>query len=180
MSLHDSFPRREDVDRANSARLNALRTESWTYQASDGPGPPSDQRDKVLSNMMAPQTIILKKDAQVMLIKNVDETLVNGSMGKVIGFVKKDAYREDKAGNWIGKEPDEETEDEDLSKPADCKKKHRPEVSSKPLPVVSFRVPGGGRRDVVVDMDTFKVELPNGEVQAQRLQVSYELVCVFE
>jgi ATP-dependent DNA helicase PIF1 len=122
--------------------------------------------------MMAPQSLTLKLDAQVMLIKNIDETLVNGSMGKIIGFIKKESYREDTAGNWIGREPDDD-EPEDLSKPADSKKKQHPDVSTKPMPVVSFRVPGGGRRDVIIEMDTFKVELPNGEVQAQRLQVSY-------
>ena len=36
--------------------------------------------------MVAQKDLRLKVDAQVMLIKNVDDTLVNGSVGKVLGF----------------------------------------------------------------------------------------------
>ena len=49
-------------------------------------------RDKLLQNCMAPQILELKKDAQVMLIKNMDENLVNGSLGKVIGFMSETTY----------------------------------------------------------------------------------------
>jgi hypothetical protein len=31
--------------------------------------------------------------------------------------------------------------------------------------------PPGGTRDVIVEKDTFKTELPNGEIQASRLQL---------
>ncbi|KAI1495698.1 hypothetical protein F5X99DRAFT_109039 [Biscogniauxia marginata] len=44
----------------------------------------------LLANMMAPKAIYLKKGAQVMLIKNMDDNLVNGSLGKV--FEKGQAY----------------------------------------------------------------------------------------
>jgi ATP-dependent DNA helicase PIF1 len=120
--------------------------------------------------MMAPASITLKTNAQVMLIKNVDETLVNGSMGKVIGFAQPHLYREDASGKWIGKDADPEEEEEDLSMPL---KKTNPDTfaSKKPMPVVRFSVPGG-TRDVLVVMDTFKVDLPTGETQASRLQVS--------
>jgi ATP-dependent DNA helicase PIF1 len=54
------FPRREDVDRSNTARLSALNTEGWSYPALDG-GVVTDptQRDKMLSNFMAPSHIML-------------------------------------------------------------------------------------------------------------------------
>ena len=39
------------------------------------------------------------------------------------------------------------------------------------LPVVEFLQPGGARRTVVVSPDTWKVELPSGEVQVSRVQV---------
>ena len=121
--------------------------------------------------MMAPVSITLKTNAQVMLIKNVDETLVNGSMGKVIGFAQPHLYREDTSGNWIGREVAPEEDEEDLSKPLK-KTTAEAQASKKPMPVVRFSVPGG-TRDVLVVMDTFKVELPNGETQASRLQVSF-------
>ena len=85
--LWHRFPRREDVERSNSTRMRQLTGEVRTYVSSDGGSIRDDnQREKMLSNFMAPKTLELKLDAQVMLIKNVDETLVNGSMGKVVGF----------------------------------------------------------------------------------------------
>lgn len=40
----------------------------------------------MLEQMVAPTSLILKPDAQVMLVKNVDERLVNGCVGRVLGF----------------------------------------------------------------------------------------------
>jgi ATP-dependent DNA helicase PIF1 len=57
------------------------------YEAVDSGDP--NVREKLLQNMMAPKAIDLKKGAQVMLIKNIDETLVNGSLGRVVGFMNK-------------------------------------------------------------------------------------------
>ena len=44
-------------------------------------------------------------------------------------------------------------------------------VPSKRYPVVEFITPHG-TREMLVMPDTFKVELPNGEIQASRTQVS--------
>lgn len=171
------FPRREDVDRSNSGRLNALNTDGWSYVAADG-GAVTDpvQREKILSNFMAPQQIMLKVDAQVMLIKNVDETLVNGSMGKVVGFCHKQLYFTDAQGRW---RRDGDLEDCDDEEDRAKRFKLREMLSSKaahgvkPFPVVQFKVPGGGLRDMLVEPDQFKAELPNGEVQASRSQVRF-------
>jgi ATP-dependent DNA helicase PIF1 len=46
-----------------------------------------------LDNLMAVSSLSLKKGAQVMMIKNVDETLVNGSLGKVLGFMSESSYK---------------------------------------------------------------------------------------
>ncbi|KAI6046642.1 hypothetical protein EDC04DRAFT_2629121, partial [Pisolithus marmoratus] len=48
-------------------------------------------REGLLSGVLAEKVLHLKKGAQVMLIKNVDEILVNGCVGKVVGFY---GYRE--------------------------------------------------------------------------------------
>lgn len=166
------FPRREDVERANSTRLDALNTDGWSYSAVDG-GSITDpvQREKLLSNFMAPKHIMLKIDCQVMLIKNLDETLVNGSMGKVIDFVHKQFFDTDIEGKWS-----RDAWMNDLSEEERAKKIKQRELleskmtHSKQLPIVRFKVPGGFR-DMVIDFDTFKTELPNGEVQASRTQV---------
>lgn len=167
------FPRREDVERSNSNRLAALNTEGWSYSSTDG-GTISDpvQKDKLLANFMAPKHIQLKVDAQVMLIKNMDESLVNGSMGRIIDFTHKQFFDTDIEGKWT---PDAWMND--LSEEERAKKIKQRELleskltHSKLLPIVRFKVPGGFR-DQVIDFDSFKVELPNGEVQASRTQVS--------
>ncbi len=63
---HSRFPRREEVDRANSGRLSGLQTEAMTYTAQDGgPLALTDSGKKMLSNFMAPEVLTLRKDAQV-------------------------------------------------------------------------------------------------------------------
>jgi ATP-dependent DNA helicase PIF1 len=174
------FPRREDVDRANSSKLSVLNTDGYTYTAVDG-GTVVDptQRAKLLANFMAPATIPLKINAQVMLIKNLDDSLVNGSMGKVIGFEHKNLYETDQNGQWVDDNYWSSIEGEQ----ADEKRMQRKKIlmqhlsgNSRPDPVVRFNVPlpggGTGTRDLLVEFDTFKTELPNGEVQASRNQVS--------
>ena len=56
--------------------------------------------------MLAPQRLVLKTDSQVMLIKNIDEQLVNGSIGKVIAFVDLAGYAAMRNGG--GEEVEEE------------------------------------------------------------------------
>ncbi|KAJ3554091.1 hypothetical protein NM688_g3284 [Phlebia brevispora] len=80
------FPLRSEVDRANAARLTALPGSSIKYEARDSGAAPLEKRAKLLDNMVAQKLLELKIDAQVMLVKNMDETLVNGSVGKILGF----------------------------------------------------------------------------------------------
>ena len=46
----------------------------------------SGSHPRILEQMVAPARLVLKPDAQVMLVKNVDERLVNGCVGRVLGF----------------------------------------------------------------------------------------------
>ncbi|THH29339.1 hypothetical protein EUX98_g4847 [Antrodiella citrinella] len=80
------FPLRSEVDKSNAARLTSLPGELQIFEARDTGTAAADKRAKLLENMVAPKDLQLKVDAQVMLIKNVDETLVNGSVGKILGF----------------------------------------------------------------------------------------------
>ncbi|KAI0922844.1 hypothetical protein AcV5_010541 [Taiwanofungus camphoratus] len=75
------YPLRAQVDRANSTRLAALPGTTHTYTARDSGSSP-----RVLEQMVAPASLVLKPDAQVMLVKNADEQLVNGCVGRVLGF----------------------------------------------------------------------------------------------
>lgn len=171
------FPRREDVDKANKQRLENIYAEGWNYDATDG-GAITDsvQKEKMLANFMAPRSLQLKVGAQVMLIKNIDETLVNGSLGKVIGFCHKVEYITDAHGRWRQHGVEEDIEhldghDEEQKEKMLTKFRSAISSSAKPFPVVRFNVPGGGSRDMFVEYDQFKTELPNGEVQVSRSQL---------
>jgi len=118
-----------------------------------------DQRERQLANFMAPRELKLKLNSQVMLIKNMDESLVNGSIGKVVKFADVEADSEKNIEKndemkKMGKEPPK--------KP-----------SGKIYPVVEFLQPGGYKRTVTVLPESWKVELPSGEVQVSRTQVSH-------
>src|ERR1700738_1285138 len=87
------FPTRREVDDANNLRLHVLPGKTHTFHAEEGGAISNQQqRDRMLQNCMAAQTLELKVNAQVMLIKNMDESLVNGSLGKVIGFMTETIY----------------------------------------------------------------------------------------
>ena len=140
--------------------MQTLRGELHTYWASDTGSAEKEYRDKQLANLMAPSQLQLRIDSQVMLIKNTDETLVNGSMGKVIKFV--DPHTWNKGDLLL-----EEEESKGKGKPKNAG------VGGPTYPLVRFPIQGlpGQYRDVVIQPETWKISLPNGEVQASRTQV---------
>jgi ATP-dependent DNA helicase PIF1 len=171
------------VDNSNNLRMSRLRGESKTYHASDGGLATGDHRQKLLDNFMAQQVLHLTVGAQVMLIKNIDETLVNGSMGIVVAF-------QDPTEDHRVESSRDRTRNENGYKLQDRRYADIPPSSSegssqnvgvvralsidearKKRPVVDFNVPGGGIRHVMLEPETWKVELPNGDIQASRKQV---------
>jgi ATP-dependent DNA helicase PIF1 len=86
-----------------------------------------------------------------MLIKNMDETLANGSMGRVVRF----------------EYPDEKATSGDKSQEGKATAK----VGVLPNPVVEFLLPNGVRREVSIVAEVWKIEA-NGQVQYSRTQVS--------
>ncbi|KAH9829139.1 ATP-dependent DNA helicase PIF1 [Teratosphaeria destructans] len=173
------FPTRNEVERANTSRLGHLQGEQHIFEARDG-GAITDkaQRDRLLQNCMAPEIITLKKGAQVMLIKNVDESLVNGSIGKVIGFMSEatfDKYHENEelfiasqGGTTLAGSHDEHLNAEQKRM---VQMQNGGISTSKKFPVVRFQLADGTSRDLLCQPENWKVELPNGEVQASRSQV---------
>lgn len=126
---------------------------------------------------MAPQVIQLKKGAQVMLIKNMEDTLVNGSIGRVVAFMDEttfEVYREHE--NDFSSSGDFNDFDEDSAVRARKKLKSAINkdggvVASRKWPLVCFVQPDGSERHLLCQPETWKIELPNGEVQAQRQQI---------
>lgn len=160
------FPRREDVERSNTDRMKKLDTETRTFISIDG-GSLQDaaQREKMLSHFMAPRELNLRVDAQVMLIKNLDDTLVNGSMGRIVRFVDPAIYNT---------EGDREQVDSELGPmdPGTNSKKGQPSnLGAKLYPVVEFVLHNNYKRKLLVQPENWKVELPSGEVPVSRTQV---------
>lgn len=78
------YPTRREVDLSNKRRLERLPGYSIVYNAVDFV--PPNINANVLNNVMAEKEIVLKEDAQVMMLKNIDDNLVNGSLGRVLFF----------------------------------------------------------------------------------------------
>ena len=153
----------------------------------------SNKREGLLSNVLAEKTLELKKGAQVMLVKNVDEMLVNGCVGQVVGFSR---YREVMSviheendnkrpgaarttgfirkvkvgpdggllGGMDGKENVESGDPKAKGKPVSQKEEEA-------FPVVVFPTPEGGKEAVLVMREEFKVEDSEGKLLARRMQV---------
>ncbi|KAJ7897948.1 hypothetical protein B0H14DRAFT_2557461 [Mycena olivaceomarginata] len=102
-----------------------------------------------------------------MLIKNLDETLVNGSMGRVLRFCDQATYRTDR--DIKGSEGQVETLA--LTSSTATKKPASAAAPGVRYPIVEFSLPNGGMRTLLITPDMFKVELPTSEVQASRNQL---------
>lgn len=163
------FPTRAEVDAANNMRMRSLHGTTRTYEARDG-GTMTDigQRTKLLANCLAAERIELKKGAQVMLIKNIDEQLVNGSLGRVCAFMSEQTFAqytedEDKFTNGGA-----EIDDAALGR---TQSKDPFGATNQLYPLVQFTMADGAVRQLLCQRESWKVELPNGEVQASRGQV---------
>lgn len=204
---HDTFPN------SSSATSAAIKKPSSSVSAKLGSGPshapykpasaPSgyDRREGLLSNILAEKTLELKKGAQVMLVKNVDEMLVNGCVGQVIGFF---GYRDvmsmthgESDNKWpmsvkttgfirkVKIDPDgclvstsEKTGGKENIKNGDVHTKGKLPALQKEeeiFPVVEFPTPEGGKEAVLVMREEFRVEDSEGKLLARRMQVNHWL-----
>ncbi len=154
------------MDSSNQRRLKALNSKPYRYESMDTGD--IKIRDKLLANMMAPPTIELKKGAQVMLIKNMDETLVNGSLGTVIGFMTRDTF-ELKNGEDDGSEV-ESTAQKRVRAFTNALAEGS-KADNKEYPIVCFHAVDGTQRTLLCEPEDWKVELPTGELQASRKQL---------
>lgn len=162
------FPTRQEVDRANTLRMQQLHGTVFDFTARDG-GTITDkvQRDRLLQNLMVPEVVHLKKGAQVMLVKNMDDTLVNGSLGKVTGFMTEQMfvlYKENEEAFLEGG-PSEQAMKTEVAKQTLGLN------TNQVFPIVRFAIADGTTRDLLCKREDWKVELPNGEVQASRSQI---------
>lgn len=162
------YPTRAQVESSNEKRLRELPGRAHKYNSMDSGDPAI--RDKLLMNMMAPKSLELKLNAQVMLIKNLDETLVNGSLGKVIAFSDEKTFEMTSIDSYDDGRDDPIAKAKrklnGYSRGGDC-----PPTTNQLYPVVQFVATGGGQRVILCQPEEWKVELPNGDIQAKRNQL---------
>lgn len=172
LTTTELFATRREVEDANSIRMRQLGGQEQRFEAKDG-GTLTDEniRNKILDNCLAPRTLTLKKGAQVMLIKNIDETLVNGSLGKVVGFMSDDQFGSYMADQEACEEDDPEENLNPEQKKIRAKYELSKSVTREVWPVVRFAIADGTTRDLLCQREVWKTELPNGEIQASRAQV---------
>jgi len=194
---------RYEVERANSTRLAALQTPPIAYDARDSGTAAPDRRKAVLAGMMVPERLVLKKGAQVMLVKNVDDqrVLVNGAVGRVLGFfaaprgkseglVRNVRLSEDGKSMVVACEGKENAKVVSAAAPSASPSSttttkvegEKPRSKSAPdaelFPLVEFLTPMG-RETALVTRDEFRVEDNEGNILARRVQasISFLLCC---
>ncbi|RLV89578.1 ATP-dependent DNA helicase PIF1 [Spathaspora sp. JA1] len=181
------YATRYEVDNANQSRLNKLPGEKIEYFAQDGGIlPEGGPRQNLLDNFLAPSVLPLKKDSQVICIKNFDDTLVNGSLGQVIDFVDKQTYLNNtdleddyifsgiKDGSILFSSKLQKEEANNTKRKKELAEKFsedtRPDL--KPCPVVRFLLPDGvNTRTVVMEPERWTVEDDKEQVLVYRDQI---------
>jgi ATP-dependent DNA helicase PIF1 len=156
--------------------MRRLSGDIMTYTAEDSGTMDLAVRERILKYFMAPPVLQLKKGAQVMLIKNVDANLVNGSLGRVVRFSDSDmyAYSKEHAEEFDAAyrdQPDEAHFRKMRDKIHSAVYKNGTTSRGRLFPVVCFQLADGTTREMILAMEEWKSELPNGEVVAKRLQI---------
>ncbi|XID75812.1 AAA family ATPase [Alkanindiges sp. WGS2144] len=87
------FTHNADVDQINEQHLVAIKNKAHVFEAQ------TEGNEKLLmtltSSVRAPETLVLKKGAKVMFVKNnFEEGYINGTLGEVVGFIKDEEYGE--------------------------------------------------------------------------------------
>lgn len=148
-----------------------------TFSAVDSGIADLNVRNKALANFMAQETLTLKKGSQVMLIKNIDNQLVNGSLGKVHAFMTEDLWtyhKDDERDFQLAHEPEggsDEGEKATARKKLAALKYKNGDAPQKYWPMVRFPLPDGTWRDMLCQPEEWKTETQQGEIMAKRVQV---------
>ncbi|CAH2448661.1 DNA helicase [Komagataella phaffii CBS 7435] len=193
------YATRNEVEAANKSRLAKLEGPLVTYTAKDV----SDRPDtppyimKLLNDVMAPSGLQLKEGCQVMMLKNKDEELVNGTLGKVQCFMTSDMWhyiqtqlttvdllQEDviKELNLVSKFMNNPQPDESLFRQLDTVSPHRKQImdelitiartrSDEVLPLVQFAIGSRRARFELIQREEFPIDVKNNNVRITRIQL---------
>lgn len=159
------FPLRAEVDRANASRLAGLAGPVRIFSARDSSAAvvTPDKRRRLLDVMAAAARLELKRGAQVMLVKNLSDALVNGSVGRVLGFAEDPAAAARQKENRKKKKKKEDGGGDDAEE-------DEGEGGEELLPLVEFGTLNG-KETVLVGREEFRAEDGEGKLLARRVQV---------
>ncbi|KAI5894457.1 uncharacterized protein SCHCODRAFT_02497413, partial [Schizophyllum commune H4-8] len=149
------FAKNDKVDGFNSSRLAGLPGSVHKYGAKDFIAASNEEEQKAarraLNQLRVMANLSIKVGARVMLIKNVDETLVNGSTGTVIGMMTPTEQAPDGIDPMvhIGKTW----------------------TNGVKYPIVHFNTMEGMRTALVYE-DEFRIETRDNHLLASRIQVT--------
>jgi len=158
--------------------MDKLEGEVEAFIALDGGSADPRSRDNILNSFMAPKELKLKVNAQVgifdfsshcyspisqvMMIKNMDDQLVNGTVGKVVDFMTETEWALSGINGASLMDRKEKAEE----------KKGKQRSVEKKYPVVEWKIVGSRHvRTDLVRPEQFKVEGPNGNVEVSRQQL---------
>ena len=155
IEVTELFSTRNEVERANNSRLGLLPGAARQFKSSDrfDTTLSPQVRSTILNGCMAPPLLELKIGSQVMLIKNMTEHLVNGTLGRVTGFMKETFEQSNR--NQEG--PPKITGPE--------------KAEDKEWPLVQFTLMDGSTQQLLCLPEEWAMELPNRQIQAARIQV---------
>ena len=158
------LPKRDEVERANFRRLSTLKGQAHDYISDDHGLLQGAPLVAMLNNLPALQKLSLKYNAQVMLVKNVDENFVNGSLGLVVGFTRVNSTTPSMSS------PQALDSAGATSSPNKFGLIGKYYCQGEMYPIVEFSTPAGKRR-MIVAREEFQLEGEDGKVLAHRTQV---------
>ena len=149
------FPTCGQVEMANNSRLERLAGATQQFESYDVYDPSLSMQDRmtILNGFMAPRLLELKSGSQVMLIKDKTKHLVNGTLGRVIGFMKK-------TNTLSNRNQESFFQSSDNRRAGDL-----------PWPLVQFGLTDGSTQLLLCPPEKWRVEYPNRRIQAARVQV---------
>lgn len=157
--------------------MRKLSGQVMKFDAIDTGNAEPNTRKALLANYIAPETLEIKKGAQVMLIKNIDGQLVNGSLGIVQSFMDEGTfftYKDDEPTFLLAHEEGHADDEKKaaIEKIREARLKNSTNGEPRRLwPMVRFNLPDGTSRSMLCSPDEWKTEAQNGEVLAKRVQV---------
>ncbi|WVQ76888.1 hypothetical protein IAR50_006562 [Cryptococcus sp. DSM 104548] len=167
---------RQEADLENTHRLNKLPGKVMVYDAVETINRPWDA--SIFRGVLAPKRLVVKEGAQVMLVKKIGDDLVNGTMGRIVGFDYPQTFRAAE-GKWLGDAEDEGIEDEKERKREGSKRRLKRQAleaegegGAQAYPVVRFVYEAKECTvDVLVKPDRIELEDTQGGLKGVRRQV---------